>query len=129
MKKLLTVLLLTGMLSNTWASNHNQNDKTGSQKKASCFRIEQATMQSTVVFDGDMILKFGIVSSTDTPIKVQLIWDNTSLMSANYTEQIVSDGFNLGQLPAATYKIRISHGNEVVEKEFVKTTDSKIIFE
>lgn len=129
MKKLLTVLLLTGMLSNTWASNHNQNDKTGAQKKTSCFRIEQATMQSTVVFGGDMILKFGIVSSNTTPIKVQLLWDNTSLMSANYTEQIVSDGFNLSALPAATYKIKITHGNEVVEREFIKTTESKSIFE
>jgi hypothetical protein len=129
MKKLLTVLLLTGMLSNIWASNKNQNDKTGSQKKASYFTVEQATLQSTIVFDGDKTLTYGIVSSTTTPIKVQLIWDNTSLMTANYSEQFVSDGFNLGELPPATYKIRITHGSEVVEKEFVKTTASTVIFE
>ncbi len=129
MKKLLTVLLLTGMLSNAWATNKNQNDKTGSQKKASYYRIEQATLQSTIVFDGDKTLTFGIVSSTATPIKVQLIWDNTSLMTANYSEQFVTDGFNLSQLPAATYKIRITYGSEVVEKEFVKTTEATVIFE
>jgi hypothetical protein len=44
-------------------------------------------------------------------------------------QKSINDGFNLRQIPAGTYTLRITHGSEIIEKQFIKTTDSAPIFE
>ncbi|MCF8254068.1 MAG: hypothetical protein K9I36_12085 [Bacteroidia bacterium] len=129
MKKIISALLLIGFLTQANAAEKNQSDHKGEQKKAAVYHIEQASMQSTLKYDGDAILLFGICSYNTLPVKVQLISGNTSLMTANYNTQSINDGFNLRQIPAGTYTLRITHGSEIIEKQFVKTTESAPIFE
>jgi hypothetical protein len=129
MKKIISVLLLLGILTQANAAEKNQNDHKGEQKKAAVYHVENVSMQSTLKYDGDATLLFGIFSYNTLPVKVQLISGSTSLMTANYTTQSINDGFNLRQIPAGTYTLRITHGSEIIEKQFVKTTNSAPIFE
>ncbi len=85
-------------------------------------RIETESMESTVFFDGNSRLKLGLVQANKESIKVQFVSGNTCLFSANYQAQSISEVFDLSQLPEGSFKVRVIRGDEVVEKEFFKSS-------
>jgi hypothetical protein len=120
MKKIIATLFLTGLLSQANASDKNLQDKMKAHKNAATYKIEQTNLQSTIYYDGESTIKYGIFATDESQIKVQLLWDQVPMMNIKYHQQSISDGLNLSQLPAGTYYIRIYHGTEVTEKRIFK---------
>ncbi len=129
MKKIIVALFLTSLFSTTMASEKGLNDKNGAQKKTAIYHIEKSELESTIYYDGDKFIKFGIFCNKEMNVKIQIMWDNTPMMNLNYNQQSINDGVNLSQLPAGNYSIRINYGDQTIEREFVKTTAAIAIFE
>jgi hypothetical protein len=129
MKKLLQLCFLIGIVSmgKTFA-NEGHTQKDINKTKFAEHKVS-GHLQSTIQFDGDHLLSFGIINQSNETVKVQLLWDYTSMMSARYTQIGITGKFDLSALPEGTYRIKISSGAEIIEKAFVKTSGATPIFE
>lgn len=111
------------LLSNT--SFANNTDKNSSKKQSSVQRIETTSMESTLYYDGVDKIKIGLFQEEVEKVKFQILSsDGILLFSARYEEDAISDIFDISALPKGSFVIRITKGNEVIEKEFYKNNPS-----
>jgi hypothetical protein len=126
MKKIAIIFLIAlgviGMSNYTFANN---TDKTSTKKQNTVHRIETPSMESTLYFNGIDQVKIGLVQEDAQRVKIQLLSaDGISLFSARYEEDAISDIFDISAFPEGNFIIRISKGNEVIEKNFYKSNPS-----
>ena len=128
MKKLSQFALLI-LLSITATANFTKpGQENGNAQIQNQHTIEANGFSSSLSFDGNTLLKLSLFNQNGAPIKFQLLQDGTSLMMAKYKAIAVSEGFNLGQLPAGVYTIRLVQGEQIIERNIIKKTPA-IIFE
>ncbi|MFY8110150.1 MAG: hypothetical protein ACOVO9_14215 [Bacteroidia bacterium] len=126
MKKiaLISILTLGVMISsnNTFANN---TDKNSIKNQSSVQRIETSSMESTLYYDGHDQIKIGLFQEEVEKVKFQILSaDGVVLFSARYEEDTISDIFDISALPEGNFIIRITKGNEVIEKSFFKNKTS-----
>jgi len=108
------------------ATHPNQeNDRAQSQNH---YTIQTPGFTSAISYDGDALLKFSYFNLSGEPIKFQLLQTGTSLLFAKYKSISVTEGFDLAQLPAGVYTIRLVQGEQIIERNITKKTQA-IIFE
>lgn len=118
--------MLIGLINTNYANPKKTEKNQAAKKEAAVYHIQAQSFESTLSYDGNAYLKIGIFKHNTQLIKVQILAGNTSLMRATYSEQSISDGFNLAQLPKGNYTIKISLGEEMFERNIIKNTEATI---
>lgn len=126
MKKLIQVSFLLCLSFLVMATKPNQENN-GTQLQ-NHYAIQTPGFNSSLSYDGDALLKVSCVNLNGQPIKFQLLQDGTSLILAKYKDLLVNDGFNLAQLPAGIFTLRLVQGDQCIERNIQKKTQA-IIFE
>lgn len=120
--------MLIGLINTNYATPKKTEKNQAAKKEAAIYHIKAQSFESTLTYDGNAYLKIGIFKYNTQLLKVQILAGNTSLMRASYAEQSISEGFNLAQLPKGNYTIKISSGDEIIERNITKNTEA-LIFE
>jgi len=128
MKNLSQLLLLVLLSFSTLANALNPSQEKDRENAQNHYTIQTAGFTSALSYDGDAFLKFSFFNLNGEPIKFQLLQNKTSLLFAKYKSISVSEGFNLAQLPAGTYTIRLVQGEQIIERTITKKSTA-IIFE
>lgn len=128
MKKLSQFCFIALSTFASFANTIHPNQENDRAQSKNHYTIQAHGFTSAISYDGDALLKFSYFNLSGEPIKFQLLQTGTSLISAKYRSISITEGFDLAQLPAGVYSIRLVQGEQIIERNITKKTQA-IIFE
>ena len=126
MKKFIQVSLLLSLAFASFAERLNSNQEKDGTQVLNHYTIQTTGFNSSISYDGNALLKLSFFNLNGTPIKFQLQQDGITLLSAKYKVISVNQGFDLSQLPAGLYTIRLVQDHQIIERAILKKTQATI---
>lgn len=126
MKKFIQLSLLLSLAFASSAERLNSNQEKDGTQVLNHYTIQTAGFNSSISYDGNALLKLSFFNLNGTPIKFQLQQDGITLLSAKYKVLNVNQGFDLSQLPAGLYTIRLVQDQQIIERAILKKTQATI---
>lgn len=126
MKKFIQVSLLLSLAFAGFAERLNSNQEKDGTQVLNHYTIQTTGFNSSISYDGNALLKLSFFNLNGTPIKFQLQQDGITLLSAKYKLINVNQGFDLSQLPAGLYTIRLVQDHQIIERAILKKTQATI---
>ena len=128
MKKFIQVSCFICLALASMASHQNAHQGNDGNQVQNHYTIQTQGFNSSISYDGKALLKLSFFNLNGNTIKFQLLQDGTPLLVAKYKQMSVTEGFDLSQLPAGLYTIRLVQDHQVIERTILKQSQA-IIFE